>query len=103
MNWKQLIIAFVAFDFLAYTVWVLWDMGIGPAFGAAVANPATVQMLGDLVLALGVAVVLMWRDARANGINPIPYTAMTALTGSPGVVLYLARRFGGPRASGKNG
>ena len=33
----------------------------------------------------------MWRDARAKGVNPLPYVVITLLTGSLGILLYLAR------------
>jgi hypothetical protein len=36
----------------------------------------------------------MWRDARANGVAPLPYALVTLGTGSFGLLLYLIRRLG---------
>jgi hypothetical protein len=83
----------VALAFLAFTVYVLFEMGVGPAFATVPHNLATWQMTGDIVLGLGAAAVLMVLDARKNGINPLPFVGLTVFLGAPGPLFYLARRF----------
>jgi hypothetical protein len=46
----------------------------------------------DLVIALGVILAWLWRDARARGSSPLPYVLITMFTGSIGPLLYLLRR-----------
>jgi len=48
--------------------------------------------LADLVIALSVFLVWMWRDARAIGRNPWPWLVMTLAIGSFGPLLYLLTR-----------
>jgi hypothetical protein len=50
----------------------------------------------DLCLSLGIGVAWMWGDARQKGISPVPYAILTLLTGSVGLLLYLARHGGSP-------
>ena len=45
----------------------------------------------DLLIALFVSIAFVWRDARAQGINPVPYIVITLLTGSIGILIYLFR------------
>jgi hypothetical protein len=45
----------------------------------------------DLLIALGIGIAWMWRDARLRGIAPLPYAALTVFTGSLGMLAYLVR------------
>ena len=56
------------------------------------ANPATILITVDLVIALTLGSVWMVMDARKRGATVAPYVALTALTGSAGLMLYLLRR-----------
>jgi hypothetical protein len=44
----------------------------------------------DLIIALLISITWTYRDARSRGISAIPFIALTLLTGSLGVLLYLA-------------
>lgn len=55
------------------------------SFGAA-------QVLADLVIALGLFLVWMWRDAKQSGRNPWPWLLVTLVAGSFGPLLYLLAR-----------
>lgn len=56
----------------------------------------------DLLIALTVALAFIWQDARSRAVNPLPYVALTLLTGSIGVLVYLVRYWnGGSRPSRK--
>lgn len=47
------------------------------------------QVFADLVIALTLAMVWMWRDAAMHGRNPWPWVAFTLIAGSFGPLLYL--------------
>jgi hypothetical protein len=60
-------------------------------------NTAGMQVLADLVIALLLFCVWMWRDARASGRRPWPWLLLTLATGSFGPLLYLLTRRPGQR------
>ena len=47
------------------------------------------QVFIDLVIALSLFMVWMWRDARSAGRNPWPWIGLTLAAGSIGPLLYL--------------
>lgn len=47
------------------------------------------QVFADLVIALSLAIVWMWNNAKACGRNVWPWIVLTLLTGSFGPLLYL--------------
>jgi hypothetical protein len=75
--------------FSALTAVALWQHGywgiIAPHFQSFGAG----QVFADLVIALSLFLVWMWRDARANGRNPWPWLLLVATAGSIGALLYL--------------
>ena len=70
----------------------LWQHGywgiIAPHFQSFGAG----QVLADLVIALTLAMVWMWHDARAAGRNPWPWIVATLVVGSLSPLLYLLTR-----------
>ena len=89
--WAFLLIEFVALNVYAFAVADLWDYlsNMGPFGWVGIA---------DLLIALAIAVVWMWRDARAKGVKPLPYALLTVATGSPGLLVYLLRHGGAPKS-----
>jgi hypothetical protein len=92
-----LTLTFIAF--CALSAIALWQHGwrgiIEPhfqTFGAA-------QVFADLVIALSLFLVWMWRDARASGRNPWLWLALTLVAGSIGALLYLLLRESNSRVS----
>jgi len=86
------LIAIVLVLFGALTAVALWQHGywgiIEPhfrTFGAA-------QVFADLMIALSLAMIWMWRDARAAGRSPWPWIAATLALGSFGPLVYLLTR-----------
>lgn len=72
----------------------VWQHGYWGLFEPLLQTLAGAQVLSDLVIALGLFMVWMWRNAQATGRNPWPWIAFTLAAGSFGPLLYLlsARR-----------
>ena len=90
MNWKKLVLADVLVAFLALTIWVV--LVRGAAMIDDLWSLTGLLLSVDLTIALTLAIVWVWHDARARGVSPIPYVLLTLLTGSAGPLLYLLRR-----------
>lgn len=89
---QRIFLAITLIAFLALTTIALWQHGywgiIEPhfkTFGAA-------QVLADLVIALSLFMVWMWRDAKATGRNPWPWLLFTLAAGSISPLIYLLTR-----------
>ena len=94
MNNQQIGLGAVVGAFAVLTAYALSHHGLVGFFEAVTANWATWQLFVDLCIALVLFLVWMWRDARAHGLSPIPYTILTLVLGSFGPLLYLIRRAG---------
>ena len=92
MTKKQIILAIILADFVAFNCWVIWSAGFGPAFEQAFASPWSTQIAVDLCLAIGAIMVWMKADATKRGVNPWPWLALTLFTGSIGWLAYLVTR-----------
>ena len=92
MRWKQILLGLVLVDFVALTAWVLVQHGYLGFFELAMANSATLLMGMDLIIALSLIAVWMWRDARERGVSALPYLVVTAMFGAAGPLLYLIGR-----------
>ena len=95
--WSALLVGFAALTAYAF---VAGDLAqVGDNLGRL--GPWGVQLIADLLIALLVGVVWMWRDARQRGVSPMPYLVLTLATGSLGLLLYLGIHGGrsSPRAA----
>ena len=88
----KILIAFVLADFTMLTVYALNQFGLIGLFDAVFANAATITAFADLVIALSLAMIWMWQDARKRGVSALPYCAVTLVAGSVGPLLYLLLR-----------
>ena len=90
MQRTLIIITLILFGALSAAA--LWQHGywgiIAPHFKSFGAG----QVLADLVIALTLAMVWMWRDAKATGRNAWPWVVVTLALGSFGPLLYLLTR-----------
>ena len=94
MNAKQIGLSLVLADFTALSAYAVYQYGVVGLLQAVTANAATTTAFVDLVIALSLVMVWMWRDARDRGVSPLPYVALTLMAGSVGPLLYLIRREG---------
>ena len=79
-------------EFAAINVYALVAAGIGGiAEFLSDLGPWGIVATADLLIALLLGTVWMWRDARATGVAPLPYALLTLATGSFGLLLYLIR------------
>lgn len=86
---SRLLLLTVLLPFSALSLAALWQHGYWGLFEPALHSLAAAQVLADLVIALGLVLVWLWRDARASGRNPWPWTLLTLAAGSFGPLLYL--------------
>ena len=78
-----------------FTIWsTLVGIEHGPLGFLTVAarEPWALQMLIDLGIAATIASLYVVRDAKKNGINPLPYVLVTVALGSIGLLAYFVRR-----------
>ena len=89
---QKLALIAVTLAFTALTVMALIHHGywgiIEPHFQTWGAG----QVFADLVIALGLFLIWMWRDAKTLGRNPVGWTVITLFLGSFGPLLYLLTR-----------
>lgn len=93
------LLALTLVAFGALTAAALWHHGLVGIFTPLFQSLAGAQVLVDLVIALTLFLVWMWRDAARTGRNPWPWLLLTLATGSFGPLLYLLTRRNGPTAA----
>lgn len=92
MNTKQLGLEAVLAGFVLLTIYAVYQHGYLAFADAFFGNAIGLQVFFDLVIALAIFAVWMWRDAEARGLSPWPYLAMILCLGSIGALAYLIRR-----------
>ncbi len=91
---KTPVLVAILLPFAVLTGLAVWQHGYWGIFATQLASWAGMQVLADLAIALGLVLVWLWRDARAQGRNPSPWLLLTLAAGSFGPLVYLlvARR-----------
>lgn len=89
---NRTILVFVLVLFGALTIPAIAQSGFSGFVTAITSSYASWQIFADLVIALTLVVVWMWRDAKSRGRNPWPWVVATALVGSFSPLIYLLTR-----------
>lgn len=89
MTKQRIILIIVLVAFLALTAAALVNHGYWGIFEPLFKNYAGLQVFFDLVIALSLFLVWMWRDAKAAGRNPWPWLLLTLTLGSISPLIYL--------------
>lgn len=92
MSLTKLLLAFVLIDFTALSLYALYTAGLTGLVAAVTTNPMAWTLAVDLLIALGLILTWMIRDARTRGVAVLPYVLLTLGLGSVGPLLYLLRR-----------
>jgi hypothetical protein len=78
--------------FGALTAAALWQHGYWGILAPHFQSFGGGQVFADLVIALTLVMVWMWRDAKATGRNVWPWLVLTLAFGSFGPLIYLVTR-----------
>lgn len=89
---QRSLIVFTLILFGALSAIALWQSGYWGILAPHFQSFGEGQVLADLVIALSLVMVWMWRDAKATGRNPWPWIVATLTTGSFGPLFYLLTR-----------
>ncbi len=93
MNNAKLPLALLLTAFLGLHAFGLYADGVRGFLAIFEHGNVWTLLLGcDLVIALGLTVAWMARDAKGRGVSIVPYVLMMIATGSAGTLLYLIRR-----------
>jgi len=92
MSWKKIAIAAVLVDFSALTAYAVSQVGYIGFFEEMGSSIVGLTVGADLVIALGLALWWVVRDAREHDISPAPFVLLTLILGSIGPLAYLLRR-----------
>ncbi|MEM1291666.1 MAG: DUF2834 domain-containing protein [Cyanobacteria bacterium P01_E01_bin.43] len=90
MQRSLLIVTLILFG--ALSAIALWQHGYWGILAPHFQSFGAAQVLADLVIALGLVMVWIWRDAAATGRNPWLWLGVTLATGSFGPLIYLVTR-----------
>ena len=86
---KRAFLVVILISFSVLSAIALWRHGYWGIVEPHFKSFGGAQVFADLVIALGLFLVWMWRDARATGRNPWPWLILTLAAGSIGPLLYL--------------
>jgi len=78
--------------FGALSAEALWQHGFWGILAPHFQSFGGGQVFADLVIALTLAMVWMWRDAKTTGRNVWPWIVVTLVAGSFGPLIYLLTR-----------
>lgn len=86
---KRFILLITLILFLVLTGVALWHHGYWGIFEPNFRSFGAAQVFADLVISLSLILVWIWRDAKKNDRNPLPWIILTMATGVIGPLIYL--------------
>ena len=86
---KRTLLTITLIAFLILTAIALWHHGYWGIIEPSFKSFGAAQVFADLVIALSLLLIWMWRDARTTGRNPWLWLALTLANGSIGALIYL--------------
>jgi hypothetical protein len=86
---QRTVLTIVLILFGVLSAMALWHHGYWGLFEPQLKTFGAGQVLADLVIAVTLAMVWMWHDAKATGRNVWPWLALSLVAGSFGPLLYL--------------
>ncbi len=89
---QRSLIAIILLPFGILTTLALWQYGYWGILAPHFQSTAEAQVLADLVIALSLVLVWLWKDAQATGRNPWPWVIATLTMGSFGPLIYILTR-----------
>jgi hypothetical protein len=102
MNRTQIVLGLVLAAFGFESAWAVYHFGFVGLFQQIFSNFASSLVFFDLVIALSLAMVWMWRDARERGATVWPYLVATLALGSIGPLSYLIVRESAKRSEARS-
>jgi hypothetical protein len=92
MTLKRFLLWFLFIDFVAFSSWVMWQVGYIGIWQAGFESPASLQILLDLVICCLLITSWIKKDAEQRGVNPYPWIIATVFSGSIAPLAYLLVR-----------
>ena len=89
---SRILIVITLILFGALTALAVWQDGITGIFASIFSSFGSAQIYVDLVIALVLIMVWIWRDAKATGRNAWPWIVATLVVGAFSPLLYLLSR-----------
>ena len=89
---QRILISITLILFGALTAAALWYHGYWGIIATHFQSFGAAQEFVDLVIALVLVMIWMWRDAKATDRNPWPWMVATLVLGSFGPLIYLLTR-----------
>ena len=87
---RQFVAPLVLVPFVAFSLWVVADVGYFGLLQQAVSTNVGQQVSIDLVLACTMVLVFVHRDAKQRGVAFWPWVLLTVALGSIGPLAYFA-------------
>src|SRR5215475_790972 len=85
---RRIALGIVLASFTALTAYAIEQHGLAGSLELCFANAATTTLFVDASIALGLLMMWMWDDARAQGRPCPPYALLTLVLGGAGPLLY---------------
>lgn len=92
MNLRGILLIAILALFGGYSSWLLFDIGYFGIWQAGISSLGAIQILADLVIACLIISSWMIGDAKARGINVVPWLVGVLTTGTIAILAYLIVR-----------